>query len=278
MNQIITSVNLCFPFVPSVVKKQNTMKNRLLILAFLLVFFSFNTRIRAQQTEGSIRYLTTYDWVKMINACDYLDKTRKDRSAYMWGNRSQWNIYTTLYFSAIKSKFEISDEKAPSKEEDDTYASRKETYYLTRDFSKNTLFDAIEMLGKVYLVSDSLKTPDWKILNDMKEVAGHICMNASLNDTLMHQKIMVWFALDIPVAAGPDRFYGLPGLILEVNINNGAKIMVADKIEMKTLTTEFDLPKKLKGKQMNNDAYLAVIKKFLDEKKKEEEFPWGMRF
>jgi GLPGLI family protein len=134
------------------------------------------------------------------------------------------------------------------------------------------------MLGKVYIVSDSLKAPDWKILNDLKEVAGHVCMNASLNDTLRKQKIIAWFALDIPVQAGPDRFWGLPGLILEVSINNGSKTMVAETIDMKALTTEFDLPKKLKGKQMNQAAYLAVIKKFLDDKRKAEEFPWGMRY
>ena len=260
------------------VNKPNTMKKRLLVLALLLVFFSLKTRVHAQQNEGTIRYLTTFDWVKMMNACEYLDKTRKDQASYMWGNRSQWNMYFTLYFSAIKSKYEESEEKAPNEGDDDTYAGRKETFYLTRDFSKNIYFDAIEMLGKTYLVSDSLKTPDWKILNDMKEVAGHICMNASLNDTLLHQKIIAWFALDIPIPAGPDRFYGLPGLILEVNINNGAKIMLADKIDLKTLTTEFDLPKKLKGKQMTTATYAAFIKKFLDDKKKAEEFPWGMRY
>jgi len=99
-----------------------------------------------------------------------------------------------------------------------------------------------------------------------------------LKDTLRGQKIIAWFALDIPVKAGPDRFYGLPGLILEVNINNGAKIMTAEKVDMKALTTEFDLPKKLKGKKISGADYDAILKKFLDEKRQAEEFPWGMRY
>jgi GLPGLI family protein len=237
------------------------------------------TRVNAQQTEGKVKYLTTFDWVKMVNSCDYLDKSRKDQASYMWGNRSEWKMYNNLYFSAKQSKYEDSEEKAEQDEFDDgNYAGRKETFFLTRNFEKSTFFNAIEMLGKVYIVSDSLKAPDWKILNDLKEVAGHVCMNASLNDTLLKQKIIAWFALDIPVQAGPDRFWGLPGLILEVSINSGAKTMVAETIDMKTLTTEFDLPKKIKGKQMNQTAYLAVIKKFLDDKRKAEEFPWGMRY
>jgi GLPGLI family protein len=254
------------------------MNKRFLFAALLIVFCGTMIRLQAQQTEGKVRYLTSYDWVKMINQCDYLDKTHKDQASYMWGNRSQWNIYNTLYFSSKKSKYENSEEKAPNDFDDEGYAGRKETFFITRNFETNTLFNALEMLGKTYLVSDSLKTPDWKILNDLKEVAGHVCMNASLSDTLRKQKISAWFALDIPVPTGPDRFFGLPGMILEVNINNGAKIMTADKIDFKTLTTEFDLPKKLKGKQINYAAYTAIIKKFLEDKRKAEEFPWGMEY
>ena len=259
-------------------EKNKTMNNRFLFATLFGVVFSVTTRLNAQQTEGTVRYLTTYDWVKMKNACDYLDKSRKERDAYMWGNRSEWKMYYNLFFSAKQSMFKESEEKVKDEHDDDDYAWRKDIYYLTRNFEKKTFFNAIEMLGKVYLVSDSLKTPDWKILNDLKEIAGHVCMNASLTDTLLKQKVIAWFALDIPIQSGPDRFYGLPGLILEVNVNNGAKIMTADKIELKTLTTEMDIPKKQKGKQVNNLAYLAVIKKFLDDRRKLEEFPWGIPY
>ncbi len=252
------------------------MKKQIIVLVVAMMAWALPNKTFSQQTEGSVRYLTTYDWVKMINSCDYLSKDRKDQIAYMWGNRSEWKMFNNLYFSLQKSKYENSEEKAEPDEEG--YNGRKETFFLTRNFAANTYFDALEMFGKTYLISDSLKAPDWKILNDMKEVAGHVCMNASYTDTLMHQKIIAWFALDIPIPAGPDRFFGLPGLILEVNINNGAKIMTADKIDFKTLTTEFDMPKKLKGKQMNTLAYLTYIKKFLDEKRKAEEYPWGLQY
>jgi GLPGLI family protein len=258
--------------------KINTINHRFIIACLLMVCCSFISRLNAQQTEGMVKYLITSDWVKMRNACDYLDKSQKEREAYMWGNRSEWKNYENLYFSPKQSKYEESEEKVKDEEDEDTYAWRKEVFFITRNYEKGTFFNADEMLGKVYLVSDSLKAPDWKILNDLKEVTGHVCMNASLKDTLRKQKIIAWFALDIPVQAGPDRYWGLPGLILEVSINNGAKIMTAETIEMKTLTHEFDLPKKLKGKKINQTDYLAVIKKFLDDKRKEEEFPWGMRY
>ncbi|MEI6122795.1 MAG: GLPGLI family protein [Bacteroidota bacterium] len=250
--------------------------NILLGLFFIAALLIFNKSF-SQQTQGSVKYLTSYDWVKMINSCDYLSNDRKDKAAYLWGNRSEWKQFNNLYFSPLKSKYENSDENAEP-EQDDGYAGRKETFYITRNFGTNTFLDAIEMLGKTYIVTDSLKAPDWKILNDIKEIAGHVCMNATYTDTLLHQKIVAWFALDIPIQAGPDRFFGLPGLILEVTINNGAKIMTAQSIDMKTFTTEFDLPKKLKGKAISGSAYAAILKKFLDEKRKAEEFPWGINY
>ena len=249
-------------------------KRTIIVLLFFMMMMP--TIMYSQQTEGCVKYLTSFNWVKMINAAEYLSKQRKEKAAYMWGNRSEWKVYTLLYFSPKQSKFEDSEEKTA--EDNQTYSDRKEVFFMTRDYENNTFFDAIEMLGKVYLVKDSIHPLEWKILNDMKEVAGHVCMNALYTDTLRGQSVIAWFALDIPVQAGPDSFFGLPGLILEVNINNGAKVITAEKIDMKAITEEFKLPKKTKGKQMNEAAYLSVIKKFLDEKKKEEEFPWGVRY
>jgi GLPGLI family protein len=139
--------------------------------------------------------------------------------------------------------------------------------------------DAIEMLGKVYIVEDSLPTPNWKILNDIKDVAGHICMKAMIQDTVKKQKIVAWFAQDIPVNAGPERLYGLPGLILELDINDGAMTIEATKIENKKLTTELDLPKKQKGKKINDLAYQDMLRKFIRERIKEERNPyWVIRY
>ena len=89
----------------------------------------------------------------------------------------------------------------------------------------------------------------------------------------------MWFAQDIPVNAGPERLYGLPGLILELDINDGAVTVIASKIENKKLTTELDLPKKMKGKKINELAYQDILRKFIQEKIKEERNPfWSIRY
>lgn len=231
----------------------------------------------AQELEGRIRYLVTHDWSKKFAAVDYISKQARERNAYMWGNRSEWKVYTEMFITPTQTKYQDAEEKAEP--EDEGYSWRKDEFMIQRNFETQTNYEVFTMLGKKYLLQDSIHGQDWKILNDMKEVAGHVCMNAFWEDTLKMQKVSAWFALDIPVSSGPERFCGLPGLILEVDVNDGGMIITADKIETRKLTNELDLPKKNKGKKITEAEFFSLMKKHVDEKRKAEEPPfWGVRY
>ena len=253
-------------------------KHNLAFSLFITILLVISTQqLKSQTTEGTIRYLRTQNWAKMMASVDYISKQQRDRMMYMWGNRSEWKSYTLLHFNATESKYENSEEEAEPGNQG--WSDRKETFFMKRNFNTNTLFDGITFLGKTYLIHDSIEKPAWKIRNDMKEVAGHICMNAALTDSLRKQNIEVWFALDIPVSSGPDRFIGLPGMILEVNVNDGAMTMTADKIDVKPLTTELDVPQKIKGKKIDMDEYYRLLEKQIKERKAAEEpWFWGINY
>lgn len=254
------------------------------LLLLLLLGGLTSTKTHSQESpapepfeEGTIRYLVTHNWTKKLAALSYMSKQRKERAAYMWGNRAEWREYTVLHLNPSKTKYEDSEERAEPN--DAGYSWRKEKYFTTRDFASNTCFDVLTLQGKTYLVEDSLPCQQWKILNDLKEVAGHLCMNAEWVDTLKEQKIVAWFALDIPHPGGPERLCGLPGLILEADVNDGALIVSANKIESKKLSTELNLPKKLKGKKVSEEQYAAALKKLMDDFKKEEvPYFWELRY
>ncbi len=248
------------------------MKNSIIIIAL----FALSFQTYAQQNEGIIHFTRTTYWTKLNGTLSYLSKQEKDKQAYMFGGKDDWKEYTLLFFNEKESRYTHSEEQS---EESEGYSWRKEEYNVRRNFEKNTMNDAVEMLGKVYLIEDSLQVPNWKILNDIKDVAGHICMKAMIQDTVKNQKIIAWFAQDIPVSAGPERLYGLPGLILALDINDGAVTVEASRIESKKLTTELDLPKKQKGKKINDAAYQEMLRKFIQEKIKEERNPfWIIRY
>ncbi len=242
-------------------KKQSLKLIKTLLLMTLI--FSASVSV-AQKLEGTVHYVRSENYIKQLAAVDYLSKQLIDKYTYVYGNRLEYKSYARLYFNATQTKFEDTDEDKGS------YSYLADVYTITRDFSKNTLHDYMDVLGKTYIIEDSLKAPKWIILNEMKEIAGHACMNASFNDTLKKQKVIGWYALDIPISGGPDRFFGLPGLLLGVDINNGAMVYEADKIDMKKLTTELDFPKKAKGKKIKEKDYIAILKKQIAENRKQE--------
>lgn len=245
---------------------------KILTLAFIL----FTLSLQAQNTEGIVYFTRTTYWTKMNNQLTYLSKQEKEKLTYMFAGKDDWKVYTLLYFNENESKYVNSDEKT---DESEGYAWRKEEYIVNRNFAKNTMTDVFEILGKTYIIEDSLQVPNWKILNDIKEVAGHICMKAMVEDTIKKQKIIAWFAQDIMSNAGPERLWGLPGLILELDINDGTVMIEASKIEFKKLNQEMALPKKLKGKKLNEKAYQEMTDKFIKEKIKEEMNPyWSIRY
>lgn len=249
------------------------MKNTLItILIFLTSFASY------AQKEGMVRYTRTVYWTKLNSTLSYLSKQEKEKQAYMFGGRDESAEYTLLYFNEKGSYYKQS-EQLNSWEEKYDFNGRKEAFGIKRDFEKNTIAEVFEMIGKTYITEDSLKQLDWKILNDIKDVAGHICMKAMMQDTIKKQKIVAWFAQDIPINAGPERLYGLPGLIMELDINDGAMIVEATKIEPLKSTSEMELPKKLKGKKISELAYQDMLRKFIQEKIKEERNPfWSIRY
>lgn len=263
----LSSGQTCLAFTT----RQTRLASLWLSLFLMLWLALFNTAA-AQVAEGEIRYLVKHNWVKKLAALEYVSARERERTAYMWGNRAEWKEYMRFYFSLQKSRYEESDEKA--EEETIGYAWRKEPLLFYRDFERQRQFDIVKAKGRTYIIEDSLHCPQWKVLNDVKEVAGYVCMNAFWEDTIKGHRIEAWFALDLPVPGGPEDLCGLPGLILEANYNNGAMVITADRIDLRALKTELDWPKtKIKGKKVSVEEYREVLRTHIAEQKKAEQ-PW----
>jgi GLPGLI family protein len=243
-------------------------------VAILLMLISFSAFCQEVKTEGLVQYERTTFWVNIMSRLTYLSAEEKDRIKLTWGSTDEgWKQKMTLAFNESQSLYAYGEDNA-----EQGWSGRKETFFLTKNFASEHSTDYIDMLGKTYIVDDTLHTPTWKILNQIKEVAGFICMKAETVDTVKNQKITAWFAQDIPVMAGPERYFGLPGLILELDINEGDVTIVASKVEFKKLTNEFNL-KKIKGKKISDAEYTKIIADFIKDSIKGERNPyWGLRY
>ena len=112
-----------------------------------------------------------------------------------------------------------------------------------------------ELMDKTFIIDDSTKVLKWKMSGENKSILGHNCMKATtsqinqrtmmtMDNGKMERKeitdtstVTAWVAMDIPVSAGPGEFQGqLPGLILEMDVNNGRQtykaLSISDKVDV----------------------------------------------
>jgi len=103
-----------------------------------------------------------------------------------------------------------------------SYAGKGEYYY-----SKNKGFiRQTEIQGELFLISPDNAKIDWKITSDRKKIGKYNCLLATViiatdnGKVKKNKKITAWFTPDINLPFGPKNYYGLPGLILELQEDN----------------------------------------------------------
>ena len=90
--------------------------------------------------------------------------------------------------------------------------SKELLYY--KDFENNKVLAELSDGMDTYSVDDKLFEWNWKITDETKEITGYTCRKAISN--LMGYNFEAWYTEDISVSIGPEKFDGLPGLILYV--------------------------------------------------------------
>jgi GLPGLI family protein len=136
------------------------------------------------------------------------------------------------------------------------------TFY--RNFTTKRKVDYREFMGKNYLIEDTLAGGNWKMTNETKQVLGYNCMKATTSDTMRKREITAWFTDGLPLASGPSQFGQLPGMILEIDINEGEIVVAAKKVDFKKLKKgELAAPKK--GEKITEAEYLKRLAEVLRE-------------
>jgi len=94
-----------------------------------------------------------------------------------------------------------------------------------------------ELMGKNYLIEDSLKIAPWKFGTETKTILGYPCRQAYYTDESEGRKreITAWFTQKIRPFLGPETFNSLPGAVLAIDVNNGERVLVAADIEFRPL-------------------------------------------
>ena len=161
-----------------------------------------------------------------------------------------------------------------------------------------------EFFGKQFLITDSLKSLEWKMGSETKQIGNYLCFKATAIKTVdefdwrsMRRRnrdkkekedakivkdstqiktdnpmseievpktieVTAWYTTQIPVNQGPADYWGLPGLILEVNADRTT--VLCTKIVMNPEEKE-SIEKPTKGEVVTQKEYTEIITKKMQE-------------
>lgn len=144
---------------------------------------------------------------------------------------------------------------------------KKKEHRIYYDFDKSTALEQVSFFRKEFLVSDTIANLKWKVIpTEQRDILGYTAMRAVLKDTA--KVVEAWFTPQIPVSVGPEKYNGLPGLILALTVDE-SKVVLATSVTTEPESIVLDAPKE--GKKMDREAYDTMKKKKTEEMKK----MWG---
>lgn len=153
-----------------------------------------------------------------------------------------------------------------------------ENRLLYKNIGAQSYTEEEDLMGKSFLVQDSLRIYDWELTGNTKKIGDYEVQEAKYSRIIDSKSfsmgmdemeltkdtihVTAWFAPQIPVSHGPADFWGLPGLILE--LQNEGMTYIADRIVLNpTEPVAIEVPKK--GQKISSEDYRALA----DEKMKD---------
>lgn len=148
-----------------------------------------------------------------------------------------------------------------------------------------------EFFGKEFSINDSLPKYDWKMEPETKVIGNYTCYKATatietsksdirnfsfgnqnekdktkIDSSQELKKILItaWYTLDIPVNQGPENYWGLPGLILEVS--DDKTVILCSKVVLNAKEKKEIKPSN-KGKKVSQKEYDEIVAQKMEEMK-----------
>ncbi|MEO8171837.1 MAG: GLPGLI family protein [Sediminibacterium sp.] len=159
---------------------------------------------------------------------------------------------------------------------------------LYKNLAQLKSVQASELGGKNFLIVDSIVQQPWKLGTETKTILGYTCHKATRKmmqpvgrtmrmsmsqggggttntvDTTNKQapqtkeiEVVAWYADNIISPVGPESYGQLPGVILQLDVDNGATIYTATEVKKAVDQKELKEPKK--GKVVTRQEYTKLM-------------------
>lgn len=226
-----------------------------LSLYLLFIFFSFPSYAqifsqgkiifeRKTNVKRQIQTESTNEWMK--NMIDKLAAFEVDEFS--------------LTFNSESSEYRF-EKNIEQKGQSMSFGNMAGKNTVVTNFNKNENLSQKVIYENTYLLKDRLHQLEWKIEDEMRTIAGYHCRKAltTIDDSVV---VVAFYTDEIMVSGGPERFNGLPGMILGLAIPRLYTTWFATSVEIGEHTFQKFEPAK-KSKQMGQEEFVEELKKSL---------------
>lgn len=160
-----------------------------------------------------------------------------------------------------------------------------------KNVKESVLLQDQEFFGKQFLIKDPLEKLEWVMGGETKQIGKYMCFKATAKKKITESgisnfgpprrgednkddaekkkeeekseepkeiEVVAWYTMQIPVNQGPGEYWGLPGLILELNADK--TILLCSKIILNP-TEKDNIKRPSKGKEITRVEYDEIVKK-----------------
>ena len=126
-------------------------------------------------------------------------------------------------------------------------------FYVNSD--KNEHIKEVMVYGETFLIP--IEKWNWTLSKEKKKIGDYLCLKATTSYFVTNSKgkfkkeVVAWYAPEINSSFGPNGFFGLPGLILELKDDKFRYL--AEKINFNVSSVEIVKP--IKGKKLTQKEF-----------------------
>jgi GLPGLI family protein len=246
-----------------------------MISRFIIILLFISLSLQGQNDKGVITYNRKEMWVNIMSKLPFMSKEEIQKEMAIWGKQQgNWEDLYLLEFDTKATMY-----KSKPQEENLGYYWRKDEVFYYRDLTVKRFTDKVTLGDKDYIIKGDLTRTKWKILNELRDIQGFICMKAQTSHPIYGTPVIAWYTDKIPVAGGPEGFGGLPGMILQLEFNNDDVIIEATKVTFAADQKDIVLPSKVKGKASTFLAFADSKNKFIKQQLEGRRNPyWNTRY
>ena len=243
-------------------------------IALFTLLFSFTTNLYSQNNTGEIIYEEILNLHRslppeMEAMKDRMPEYRKSKKI-LYFNESE-----ALYINKPKSEKELKAQqefRGEGRRGPGRRFGRNNNNKFYTNFKAEESIDSRNFFGKDFLITGKRSPLKWKITGDQKQVGAYLCQKATYQDST--QNIVAWFTPMIPVSSGPDDYFGLPGLILHMDFDQGLRQITATDIVLDVLADDV-IVRPTEGKKVTQEEFEKIREEKI--KEREEEFGGSVR-